>query len=425
MPTYCWSASEITKRKQQVANATFFKLQESSGGSVKNNPQTGDTADSKLLDIVQGSRTTYYRSQHGHLESDVPCSCVSDVVEINRMEGFVPGNILFMVTGSFYYTDDNSNLVSLNPDTSFRWYFKGEGFANGTAEPFIDINGNIYYATRSYIYSIDPMGNIRWKQPISESVVGIYGTSGMLYISTQLGKIYRYDYNGNLYNYVIVDTDSQLNGPVRIGPNGKLYSLLYKENSILGLGRFVFSLNYIILDTDLNNIQQISTYELIGRPVSQIYKNIYPVFYGNDIYILSDSSTLYSYNITSNIQNWLLAPLLNDNDRKVSPVIINNYIYIIGTDKIYKIDLNGTIILPLLVIVGEINQVGYDMDYIYTYNLNNKLIAVRLDNLNVTEGFTNQSIALSCILSADKLRLYTYINDTTVIEVNKTTLQPL
>lgn len=421
MPTQCWSASEITKRKQQVVNATFFKLQEGSGGSVKNNPQTGDTADSKLLDIVQGSRTAYYRSQQGNLESDVPCSCVSDVVEINRMEGFVPGDIFFMVMGSFYYTDINSNLVSLNPDTSFRWYFKGEGFSNNV-EPFIDENGNIYYSTRSYIYSIDSMGNMRWRRSITEVVVGIYGTSGMLYISTLLGKIYRYDYNGTLYNSVIVDTDSQLNGPVRIGPNGKLYSLLYKmENPISR--PFEFSLNYVILNTDLNNIQKISINELIFKGVSPIYTNIYPVFYGSDIYILSDSGKLYSYNITSNVQQWVVPTALNE--RKVSPIIINNTIYLVGTDIIYKIDLGGNLILQTSNIIGIINQVAYDTDYIYTYNLTNELISVRLDNLNVTTGFTNQSLALSSILSADKSRLYTYINDTQVIEIDKNTLQPL
>lgn len=424
MPTYCWSSSEITKRKQQVVNATFFKLQEGSGGSVKNNPQTGDTADSRLLDIIQGSGTTYYKTQEGAIKANVPCICGTSVEEINRMEGFVPGNILFMVAGSLYYTDDNSNVVSLNPNTTFKWYFKGEGFANGT-EPFIDENGNIYYATRSYLYSIDSNGYMRWKVSISEFIVGIYGANNILFISTVFGKIYRYGYDSTLYNFITVDTNSELIGPVRIGSNGNIYSLLYKQENPT-TQPFVYTFKYVILDNTLNNIQIISTGEIVSRPVSSIYNNIYSVFYNNNVFLLSDNGTLYSYNLSNNTQTWVVNTNLIG--RKVSPVIINNTIYELGDSGIiYKISINGNILQNVSNTIGIINQIGYDNNYIYTYNNNRQIITIRLNDLHITTGFsnTNQSTDLSCITSLDKSRLYTFINDTRLIEVDKNTLQPL
>jgi|APCry1669189534_1035231.scaffolds.fasta_scaffold35251_3 gentisate 1,2-dioxygenase len=82
MSTRNYDSSQLTWLKRDRNQAAFFTLINNAqaaaqGGVIVNsyNPQTGNYNASKMNDIDNGSRTTYYRSTPATIIS-VPCFCV-------------------------------------------------------------------------------------------------------------------------------------------------------------------------------------------------------------------------------------------------------------------------------------------------------------------------------------------------------------
>lgn len=81
MSTRNSDASQLTKLKRDRNQAAFFTLINNAQAAAPNgvivnsyNPQTGNYNASKMNDIDNGSRTTYYRSSPATIVS-VPCIC--------------------------------------------------------------------------------------------------------------------------------------------------------------------------------------------------------------------------------------------------------------------------------------------------------------------------------------------------------------
>ena len=81
MSTRNSDASQLTKLKRDRNQATYFSMirdaqNRAQSGVIVNayNPQTGNYNASKMNDIDNGSRTTYYRSSPATIIS-VPCVC--------------------------------------------------------------------------------------------------------------------------------------------------------------------------------------------------------------------------------------------------------------------------------------------------------------------------------------------------------------
>lgn len=112
--------------------------------------------------------------------------------------------------GNVYILPDRGNqeksfLYSLNPEGNLRWKFEyaWSDPLIGYVDPTIDILGNIYFGTDT-LYSLDYNGILRWKTPIPEnSIIGsplICDKDGNVYLSTfnsgLVSKVFCYSNKG-------------------------------------------------------------------------------------------------------------------------------------------------------------------------------------------------------------------------------------
>jgi outer membrane protein assembly factor BamB len=87
-------------------------------------------------------------------------------------------------------------------DTSgiLRWRFVGQGFGTHveTSSPCVDNNGNIYFATGDYLYSLAASGTLRW-QAYANSAWGspVIGRDGSIYLAGGF-SIMAFDNSGKL-----------------------------------------------------------------------------------------------------------------------------------------------------------------------------------------------------------------------------------
>jgi hypothetical protein len=95
MSTRNSDASQLTKLKRDRNQATYFSMLRDAQNGARSgvsynayNPQTGNYNASKMNDIDNGSRTTYYRASPATVVS-VPCIC-TDATTANTLNVNVP-----------------------------------------------------------------------------------------------------------------------------------------------------------------------------------------------------------------------------------------------------------------------------------------------------------------------------------------------